>query len=108
MTGRPYQHMEYPKFILTHRGVLRLGMVRLHRHLLQPGEACCGGGYYEFDFVAGRLLLSGRSTDFGSPQWLRFDTLTVPASYRGLRLVCRPSDGGEDFDLSDVLRIQYE
>ena len=99
--------MEYPKFILTHRGVLRLGMVRLHRHLLGPGEACCGGGYYEFDFVSGRLLLSGRSSDFGSPQWLRFETIIVPATYRGLRLIYRSPDGGEELELADVLRILY-
>ena len=36
--------MNYPKFILTGEGILRLGMVPLHRHLLQPGDVCLGGG----------------------------------------------------------------
>ena len=100
--------MEYPKFILTHRGALRLGRVTLHRQLLQPGESCYGGGYYEFDYASNRLILSGRSTDFGSPQWERFDSIVVPAAYRGLSIVCRTSDGAEEHALADILRIEYD
>lgn len=57
--------MSYPKFILTNTDRLRLGRVNLHKELLLPGEYCLGGGFYEFDYVGGRLLLSGKSYDFG-------------------------------------------
>ena len=54
--------MEYPKFILTATGHIRLGMVTLHRHLLEPGDVCLGGGYYDIDYLTMTLVLSGRST----------------------------------------------
>lgn len=46
-----------------------MGIAVLHRDLLQPGEMCYGGGYYQFDYVSNRLLLTGESTDFGVPRW---------------------------------------
>ena len=55
--------MKHPKFILTSRGRLRLGMVSLHRDLLMPGEQCYGGGWYEFDAMGTRLLLCRQSYD---------------------------------------------
>ena len=43
--------MNLPKFIITMDGVLRMGMVDQHMHLLKQGDQCIGGGYYTFDFV---------------------------------------------------------
>lgn len=100
--------MEQPKFILTNTGHFRMGMVELHKDLLQPGEMCYGGGYYEFDFVGNRLILTGRSYDFGEPKWNWFDTLKVPSAYRGLRIVNVPNRSWEDdFVVSDELKIEY-
>ena len=79
--------MSQPKFIITLDGVLRLGMVNLHKDLLQPGDQCIGGGYYRFDYIANRLLLDRASYDFGTPKWHLLDTLKVPSVYRGLGIV---------------------
>ncbi len=51
------RRMEHPKFIITNGGFLRLGMVTLHRDLLMAHEQCLGGGFYEFDYAGGRLIL---------------------------------------------------
>ncbi len=99
--------MEQPKFILTSSGHFRLGMVHLHKDLLQPGEACWGGGYYEFDYLTNRLLLSGRSYDFGRPQWERFATLKVPEVYRGLLLVYRASANGALLVVNHEMKIEW-
>lgn len=100
--------MNQPKFILTNTGFFRLGMVNMHKDLLQDGEECCGGGYYEFDYIGNRLILSGRSYDFGSPQWSRFDTLKVPIIYQGLRMVYVSMKSWEDdFIVGDELKIEY-
>jgi len=99
--------MKQPKFIITDQGYLRLGMVHLHKDLLQPGEHCYGGGYYEFEYLSGRLVLSGESTDFGPPRWQWIDVLRVPAAYRGLRIIYVPSHSWEaDFDVSEELQIE--
>ena len=50
--------MTLPKFIITMDGYFRLGMVNQHKHLLKSGDQCIGGGYYHFDFVSNRILLS--------------------------------------------------
>ncbi len=101
--------MEYPKFILTNTGSFRLGMVELHKDLLQqPGETCYGGGYYEFDFVGNRLILTGESYDFGKPRWDWLDTLKVSSAYRGLRIIYVPANSWEDdFIVTDEMAIEY-
>lgn len=100
--------MNQPKFILTNTGYLRLGMVNMHKDLLQYNEDCCGGGYYEFDYIGNRIVLTGRSYDFGSPLWSMFDALKVSSVYRGLRIVYVPIDSYEDdFVVSDEIRIEY-
>ncbi len=100
--------MKQPKFIITDRGTLRLGMVVLHKDLLQAGETCYGGGYYEFDYVSNRLILSGTSMDFGLPRWDLIDTLIVPKVYEGLRIVYIPKAPEDDFLVSDELLVTYE
>ncbi|MCD8293160.1 MAG: hypothetical protein LUC23_05300 [Prevotellaceae bacterium] len=97
--------MEQPKFILTNRGYLRLGMVRMHKDLLRAGEACYGGGFYEFDYVGNQLILSGSSFDFGPPKWSWIDRLKVPAAYKGLAIVYVA--GQEDYVVSDEMEIEY-
>ncbi len=97
--------MLQPKFIITSAGYLRLGMVDMHKDLLENGENCYGGGYYEFDFVANRLLLSGKSYDFGRPHWDMLTVLKVPAVYRGLDIVYSGSSG--NYDVQDILEIEY-
>ncbi|MBQ4291698.1 MAG: hypothetical protein II752_03050 [Muribaculaceae bacterium] len=100
--------MSHPKFIITSDGHLRLGMVSQHKDLLLPSDHCVGGGYYEFDYVRGKLILDRSSYDFGEPQWGLLDTLKVPSSCRGLRLVYAYDDGcSGDFDISANLTIEY-
>lgn len=89
------------KFIITSDGVFKYGNVRMHRNLLEGGETCIGGGFYEFDFVSNRLLLSGRSYDFGTPQWGRIETLKVPAALQGLTILY------ENEDLRQFLKFEY-
>ncbi len=100
--------MKQPKFILTGTGFLRMGKVALHKDLLEGDETCMGGGYYEFDFLGGRLLLRGRSYDFGKPRWDRFDGLKVPSACRGFRIIYVSGEDGEnDFAVSEALHIEY-
>lgn len=98
--------MEHPKFIITSTGHLRLGLVTLHRDLLMPHEQCLGGGFYEFDYVGNRLLLSGKSYDYGTPRWSKIGTLKVPEAYRGMAIVYRDS-WDEELNLTTEFPIQY-
>ena len=98
-----------PKFILTDAGFLRLGMVYMHKDLLHPGESCLGGGNYEFDYINSRLLLSGKSYDFGRPKWNLVDAVIVPEVYRGLSIVYSPDrDRDGELPLSDYVKVRYE
>ncbi|MCM1141574.1 MAG: hypothetical protein NC453_23630 [Muribaculum sp.] len=98
--------MSQPKFIITADGFLRLGMVNMHKDLLLPGDVCIGGGYYQFDYVSNRLILDRKSYDYGKPKWHWLDVLKVPSVYRGLQIVYIYDDG-EEFDLSQELKIEY-
>ena len=80
--------MNLPKFIITLDGVLRLGMVNQHKHLL--------------------ILLDRESYDFGRPKWHLLETLKVPSTYRGMRIVYLYDDGfHDDFNVSEELQIEY-
>lgn len=106
--GKIEKPMSLPKFIITLDGYLRLGMVGQHKELLQAGDQCIGGGYYQFDFVSNRIVLDRESWDFGRPKWHLVDVLRVPSVYRGLRIVYRYDDGfHDDFNVSDELKIEY-
>ena len=60
------------KFIITLDGTLEFGDVRLHRDLIPDGEdSCHGGGFWTIDNQRGIILLSGRSFDFGEPDFTR-------------------------------------
>ena len=84
--------MNLPKFIITLDGVLRLGMVNQHKHLLKPGD----------------ILLDRESYDFGRPKWHLLETLKVPSTYRGMRIVYSYDDGfHDDFNVSEELNIEY-
>lgn len=74
----------------------------MHKQLLAPGEACIGGGMYEWDHVRNRLLLSGKSYDFGRVKWSLIDTLQLPESLRGMDILY------EDIPLSDFAAIAYD
>jgi hypothetical protein len=97
------------KFIITQDGFLRMGLVRMHRHLLQEGDVCIGGGYYQFDYIANRIILDRESYDYGRPQWNRIDgTLRVPMEYKGMGIVYRPSSRSEEtVDLFSEFKIEY-
>lgn len=100
--------MNQPKFIITLDGVLRLGMVDQHKHLLKAGDKCIGGGYYRFDFVSNRIVLDRMSYDFGRPRWHKLEVLKVPSAYRGMRVVYRYDDRiRDDFNVSEQLKIEY-
>ena len=97
-----------PKFIITMDGFFRLGMVGLHKDLLQPGDQCIGGGYYRFDYVSNQIILDRESFDFGKPKWHLLEALKVPSSYKGMRLVYKHDDKLlDDFNVSEELRIAY-
>lgn len=98
--------MEHPKFIITGGGHLRLGMVTLHRDLLMPNEECLGGGFYEFDYVGNRVLLSGKSYDYGPPRWGKIEVLLVPEGLKGMAVLYRNSRG-EELDLTSAFKTQY-
>ena len=98
--------MEHPKFIITSGGLLRLGMVTLHRDLLMAHEQCLGGGFYEYDYVGNRLLLSGKSFDYGPPRWSEIDKLLVPESLRSVPIIYRDSWDTE-INLTAEFRIGY-
>ena len=98
--------MEHPKFIITSGGHLRLGMVTLHRDLLMPHEDCLGGGFYEFDYAGNRLLLSGKSFDYGPPRWGKIDVLLVPKAMSGLTIIYRDS-WGDELNLTNEFKTSY-
>lgn len=98
--------MEHPKFIITSGGHLRLGMVTLHRDLLMTHEQCLGGGFYEYDYVGNRLLLSGKSFDYGPPRWGKVDILLVPESFRDVPIIYR-DPYGDELDLNGAFTIEY-
>lgn len=98
--------MEHPKFIITSSGCLRLGMVTLHRDLLMPHEECWGGGFYEMDYVGNRLMLSGKSFDYGPPRWSKVETLSVPQAYSGIPIVYHDR-WGEELNITDSYKIKY-
>ncbi len=98
--------MEHPKFIITSGGHLRLGMVTLHRDMLMPHEDCLGGGFYEFDYAGNRLLLSGKSFDYGPPRWGKIDVLLVPEAMSGLAIIYRDSRGDE-LNLTNEFKTSY-
>lgn len=59
----------YNKFIITNSGELIFGNVYLHRELLPKGEdSCLGGGLWKIDNQNGRMILYGKSFDFGYPE----------------------------------------
>lgn len=87
--------MTHPKFILTAKGEIKMGMVTLHKDLLESGDQCIGGGYWEVDYGSNRLLLDGESTDFGAPLWHLVDEVKVPKGLSGMAVVYYPSDGSE-------------
>ncbi len=100
--------MTLPKFIITMDGYFRLGMVNQHKDLLKQGEQCIGGGYYTFDYVSNRIVLDRSSYDFGKPKWHLLETLKVPSTHKGLRLVYRFDDDlHDDFNVSEELNIEY-
>jgi hypothetical protein len=98
--------MKHPKFIITSSGHLRLDMVTLHRDLLMAHEQCLGGGFYEYDYANNRLLLSGKSFDYGPPRWSKVDVLLVPEAYSGVPIVYCDSRG-EELMITNVFTIKY-
>ena len=76
-----------PKFIITLDGYMRIGQVRMHKDLLQPHDTCIGGGFWEIDYASMRLLLTGKSFDYGKPKWpLVTGKFYVPSAYRGMQI----------------------
>ena len=98
-----------PKFILTKDGTLRLGMVKRHQELLKGHETCIGGGFYEFDTLSHRLLLSGASSEYGEPSWDKVSSITVSMLYQGMEITYKSWDcWKEEFRVSDELEIIYQ
>ena len=99
----------HPKFILTADGHLRLGMVHLHRELIEPEDHCIGGGFFRFDTHALSLVLEHASYDYGPPQWSRVDHIIIPRDYQGLTPVYLISEwNDEHINLLDTHTVTYE
>lgn len=49
------------KFVITNKGYLRMGDVKLHRDLLWPDDWCLGGGFCRFDYVNKQVVLDRES-----------------------------------------------
>lgn len=97
-----------PKFILTLDGYLRIGNVNMHKDLLLPNDTCIGGGYWEIDYVSHRLMLSGRSYDYGKPKWnFVEDKLFVPRDYNGLLIEYQGDSMMDDVNVSEEYEISY-
>lgn len=97
--------MNYPKFILTADGFLRLGMVTLHRHLIENGDVCLGGGYWHINHAARQVELSGSSSDYGAPQWHRIDSVKLPGDYKGYSFAWLIN--GKQHPLTEMLLVEY-
>lgn len=89
------------KFIITNTGHFRFGNVNLHRNLLRPGEDCLGGGFYEFDYSSARMILYGKSYDFGRPAWSLLPSLTLPESLSGFAITY------DDIPLADFIPVRF-
>lgn len=90
------------KFIVTSEGKFKFGDVNMHKDLLSSGEICIGGGMYDFDYVHGKMLLYGKSYDFGRVKWTYVQSLLLPSSLRGLSIFY------EDIPLEDFVKVEYE
>lgn len=100
--------MLHPKFIITLKGVFRMGMVHLHEDLLKGGEHCIGGGYFEIHHDSKEICLYGKSYDFGPPLWSMLDTLKVPKEYLGYSIVYKSDESPTDeLEISSFLKIEY-
>ena len=97
--------MAYPKFVITGDGHLRLGMVTLHRHLLEPGDHCLGGGYWSVNHPARQVELSGASSDYGKPRWHLLDKVIVPRDYEGYTFSWLIN--GKQQPLNELLTVVY-
>lgn len=87
------------KFIITEGGTMVFGDVKLHHDLIPDGDDTChGGGFWRIDYQRGCIILSGRSFDFGPPEFLyleRIDTTTPPGSL-GYPMFYERQFSGED------------
>ena len=97
--------MSYPKFIITQDGHLRLGMVKLHKHLMERGDVCLGGGYWQVNHYARQVELNGASSDYGRPQWHRIDRVILPCDYEGYTFTWRIN--GKQHPLTEMLPVEY-
>ena len=95
--------MNYPKFIITQNGQLRLGMVALHKHLLLPGDTCLGGGYWRINHALRQVELSGESSDYGRPQWHRLTHIYSPEGYEGYSWTW--TQAGRQYPLSEIIAM---
>jgi len=89
------------KFIITNTGHFRFGNVNYHRELLLPGEDCLGGGFYEFDYASSRMLLYGKSYDFGRPAWSLLPSLTITPALSSLTITY------DDIPLQDLIPLTF-
>lgn len=100
------------KFVITSKGYLRMGDVKLHCDLLWPDDWCLGGGFYRFDYVNKQVILDRESYDYGRPQWSKLAAagirLRVPKEYEGFAFVWQEGSGHiQSVNLADWLGIDW-
>lgn len=97
MTFGPFLIMK--KFIITNDGTLVFGDVEYHYELIPEGEDTChGGGFWKIDNQRGIVELSGRSFDFGAPEFSYFRRVdrSHGLGLLGYPIVYRRQFAGED------------
>lgn len=81
-------------------------MVTQHRHLLEHGDTCLGGGYWNVNHYAMQMELSGASSDYGKPQWHRIDKVILPRDYEGYTFTWLIN--GTQHPLTEILPVEFE
>lgn len=80
----------------------------MHKDLLLPNDTCIGGGFWEEDPISMKLLLSGKSYDYGKPKWnFVTDKLHVPKDYEGLRIEYNGDSFVDYVNVSEQFEISY-
>ena len=100
------------KFVITSKGYLRMGDVKLHRDLSWPDDRCLGGGLSRFDYGPTQAILDRESYGSARPQWSKLAAagtrLRVPKEYEGFAFVWQEGSGHiQSVNLSDWLGIDW-
>ena len=101
----------YPKYIIVtnpgeYNGFLRMGYAWNHRDLIIGYEKVHGGGWYDRDDNARKIVLYGFSVDYGDPDFNFLDRIPKEFQdykfYRCNDIYYQKGDYAEEIDLSNI------